>query len=340
MSSSSDLPPGLGPWCVGVRVVVRRRLPGLTGPTGGPAMTDLLGVMESWDDDTVTVRDESGSVTVIERRLIVSGKPVPPRPSVRSRLSADEVAIRAAASWPALEVQHVGDWLLRASAGFSLRGNSALLAGDPGTPVEEALASVVSFYEARGLPPQAQVVVASTPAGELQSRGWTEVMGEVDVEVRLAGVAQVSRAVRRGLRGAAPAVRIDDHATDDWLAPDHRALAHLPASSRVLEGPGDVAFASVVGDDGRVVAKGRAALGERGEVWAGLTDLWVDPARRREGLASTVIGELLAWAAERGATTAYLQTTTDNAPALALYGRLGFVTHHRYHYLRAPHLPS
>ena len=41
-------PPGLGPHCVGQRVVVRRLLPGQTGPSGGPAMTDLLGVMESW----------------------------------------------------------------------------------------------------------------------------------------------------------------------------------------------------------------------------------------------------------------------------------------------------
>ena len=35
------LPSSLGPSCVGLRVVVRRALPGQTGPTGGPAMTDL-----------------------------------------------------------------------------------------------------------------------------------------------------------------------------------------------------------------------------------------------------------------------------------------------------------
>jgi ribosomal protein S18 acetylase RimI-like enzyme len=42
---------------------------------------------------------------------------------------------------------------------------------------------------------------------------------------------------------------------------------------------------------------------------------------------------LLEWAAERGATTAYLQVRGDNPAALALYERLGFRTHHGYRYL-------
>ena len=46
--TSRGLPSALGPQCVGLRVVVRRRLPGETGPSGGPRMTDVLGVMESW----------------------------------------------------------------------------------------------------------------------------------------------------------------------------------------------------------------------------------------------------------------------------------------------------
>ena len=45
------------------------------------------------------------------------------------------------------------------------------------------------------------------------------------------------------------------------------------------------------------------------------------------------MAELLDWGAEQGATTAYLQVEADNDPALALYERLGFVTHHTYRYL-------
>jgi ribosomal protein S18 acetylase RimI-like enzyme len=48
------------------------------------------------------------------------------------------------------------------------------------------------------------------------------------------------------------------------------------------------------------------------------------------------MGELVEWAAERGASTTYLQTRGDNPAALALYDRLGFVTHHTYRYLTPP----
>ena len=58
----------------------------------------------------------------------------------------------------------------------------------------------------------------------------------------------------------------------------------------------------------------------------------VQPGRRREGLARRVVNALLAWGAERGARSAYLQTTPDNPAALALYAPYGFVTHHRYRY--------
>jgi hypothetical protein len=73
----------LGPHVVGHRVVVRRVLRGQTGPTGGPAMTDVLGVCESWSEGRVVVRREDGTTVEIAVADIVSGKPVPPRPPRR-----------------------------------------------------------------------------------------------------------------------------------------------------------------------------------------------------------------------------------------------------------------
>ncbi|HSV38565.1 MAG TPA: hypothetical protein VLI04_07375 [Nocardioidaceae bacterium] len=75
--------PALGPHCVGLRVVVRRVLPGETGPTGGPALTDVLGVMESWADGLTTVRTAADELVTIEVADIVSGKPVPDPPTRR-----------------------------------------------------------------------------------------------------------------------------------------------------------------------------------------------------------------------------------------------------------------
>ncbi len=75
--------PLLGPEVVGRRVVVRRVLRGQTGPTGRPAMTDVLGTCEAWADGEVRVRTADGELVVIATADIVAGKPVPPRPPRR-----------------------------------------------------------------------------------------------------------------------------------------------------------------------------------------------------------------------------------------------------------------
>ena len=62
----------LGPHVVGRRVVVRRLLAGQKGPSGGPAMTDVLGTCEAWADGEVVVRRERGDLVTIPTDDIVS----------------------------------------------------------------------------------------------------------------------------------------------------------------------------------------------------------------------------------------------------------------------------
>jgi N-acetylglutamate synthase len=47
-------------------------------------------------------------------------------------------------------------------------------------------------------------------------------------------------------------------------------------------------------------------------------------------LAQHVVRSMAQWAQQRGATRAYLQVEERNAAAVALYGGLGFRTHHTY----------
>ena len=68
----------LHPGLVGRRVVVRRRLPGERGPSGGPALTDVVGVLERWDDHDLSVRRADGEIVTIARADVVAGKAVPP----------------------------------------------------------------------------------------------------------------------------------------------------------------------------------------------------------------------------------------------------------------------
>jgi N-acetylglutamate synthase len=291
----------------------------------------VLGTMEAWADGSTSVRDASGVLHVISVADIVSGKPVPPRPSVRLRVGVEEAERRANRWWPPVVAEPLGAWLLRASGGFSTRANSVLAVGDPGVPTGLALASVARFYSRRDLPALAQVVVGAQEQHDLEEGGWVRARpGEADTLFQIASVSAARRALR-ALRSRVPVdpppVTVSTTASADWLANDPRAQRHPEEARRVLEGPDQVAFVSV---GAPVLAKGRVALD--GD-WAGVTDVWVGEDQRRRGLGLLVLGELLGWAAERGATTVCLQTRADNEGALALYERVGFLTHHSYRYL-------
>lgn len=291
----------LGPHVVGSRIVVRRVVRGETGPSGGPALTDLLGTCLAWGDDSCVVQpDRGGEPVTIALADVVSGKPVPPRASTRLRVSPAEAQRRAMALWTDLETEPLGDWVLRRSAGSTnRRANSVLAAGPSGLADPAAYDAVVEFYAGHGQRPIAAVLPDSDEDALFRSRGWGLESHDADTVFELAGVAAVQRRL-----------------------------------------PRDVPEARLEGDDRLVTAslEGGAATGVAAyaDDWVGFRSIEVDPAHRRRGLAVAVMAALVEWGAERGATTAYLQVLGDNEPALALYDRLGFVEHHRYRYLAPP----
>ncbi|MDX6373481.1 MAG: N-acetylglutamate synthase [Nocardioidaceae bacterium] len=290
----------MGPHVVGQRVVVRRVLPGETGPSGGPAMTDVLGTCTAWGNGVCVVEpDGEGSIEPVTIRIqdIVSGKPVPPRSSTRHRVSPAEAQRRALALWPDLELEPLGDWLLRHSrTSTARRANSVLAMGPSG--VADDYDRVVAHYDALGQRPIAAVLPDSDEDALFKGHGWVLESHDHDTVFQLAGIA----AVRRQLGRDVPA-------------------AELHVQGRLVTARIDDAASGVAAVDGD---------------WAGFRTIEVVPDRRREGLGLAVMAALVGWAAEQGATTAYLQVLGDNAPALALYDRLGFVEHHRYRYLAAP----
>lgn len=303
-SGRAPATPGLGPHVVGQRVVVRRIVPGRRGPTGGPELTDVLGVCELWDtvERRALIRGEDGSIVEIRLADVVSGKPVPPRPSVRMRLTAREAEEHALTLWPRLDTETLGAWLLRsdptARTGERVvkRANSCLAMGDPGAPLVEALGRVRGFYAARERPALLQV--------------------EAGAEVDLGAVAL----------GWTP---LSEGAATFHLAPTARALRALPAGLPTL----DLLEES---REARVLSPGVQARAVLDGDWLGIQDLAVDPDRRRRGLASAALAALLDWGASHGALTAWLHVEVGNTAALALYEPLGFRAHHGYRYLAAP----
>jgi ribosomal protein S18 acetylase RimI-like enzyme len=94
---------------------------------------------------------------------------------------------------------------------------------------------------------------------------------------------------------------------------------------------GRCGFASALDKYGAVAAVGLAVLAPP---LAGIFSMLTLPELRRRGFGEAVLRELARFSVARGARQLYLQVERDNAPALKLYARAGFVETHGYHYRR------
>lgn len=307
---------------VGQRVVVRH-LAGGVGPSGGPALNDVVGRVLEVDQESVTVQRRDGRMSVVTLSDIVTWKSVPDRPLRRrsaAAIDAEELTRITSRGWPPIESVHLGEWELRASGRFTGRANSVAVHGSPGIPFDDAVAEVEAFYAVRGQPALAQVVVGSVHEQSFTSAGWEPMEGYF-------GGAVVQVADLDPAYAADPEARLSATVDDEWLS--HYGRVNDPVAARaVLEGPAQVAFVSI---GSPTVAIGRVAV--TGE-WAGIACVEVEPDARRQGLATRIVDTALAWAVEHGADKAYLQTMRTNEAALALYKPYGFVDHHDYVYLQ------
>lgn len=86
-------------------------------------------------------------------------------------------------------------------------------------------------------------------------------------------------------------------------------------------------------ENGHTLACGAASFGQG---WLGVHGMRTAAAQRGRGLAARVLRAMAREAAQRGIPQAFLQVDASNAPALALYQRLGFSTAWPYAYWRQP----
>ncbi|MFJ8820472.1 GNAT family N-acetyltransferase [Streptomyces sp. NPDC102467] len=312
---------------VGKRVSVRRVS---EEGSAGRKFTDTVGVLTSWNDGVLLITRRTGERVSVDASTMVAGKVVPAEPARRRGPSATypELARVASRGWQPIESERLGAWELRAADGFTRRANSVLPVGDPGMPLDDALSRVQDWYAARGLPAYAQTATGAAGAqevlcAELEARGW---LREVSAELRIAALAPVADAPDD------PRVLLSRDLEAQWLGRYQRKGASEVAT-RVLRAGPSVWFATVSGEGEVPAAIGRCVVDGR---WAGFAAVEVDPACRRQGLASAVMTALARRALDEGASAAWLQVEADNEGARALYDRMGFSTHHAYHHYRAP----
>lgn len=338
---------------LGQRVTIRHRL-----ATGQP--TDVVGTLVNVTQDTVEVDGPDGRVAIrlvdILADRVVPPKPVRVAPPHRALSIADLEAVTSL-HWRPLEAAPLGDWLLRASAGFTNRANSALPLGSPGVDLPEALDAVRAWYADRGLPAKMTIADAQAggpteadPAPALReaalSAGWRIIAGaSAHVLTAATAAAATSAANTPAARAGAYRVQIAEAPDSAWLAryhyrgqdlPDHAIRLLTSAPAQVFVCVRDPGLAGAVEDgvaDSDVVAVARGSLGGG---WGGLTAVEVLPSHRRRGLARLLLATVARWVGDHGARSLYLQVSDANTAARAMYLASGFSVHHGYDYWQAP----
>jgi GNAT superfamily N-acetyltransferase len=265
-------------------------------------MTDVLGTLDSWGASTCVVRPESGAAVTIRLDEIVTGKAVPPRTSVRLRVSAREAEMRALPLWTSPTVEGLGEWVQRVVEGphgrESRRANSCLAIGEPGMPQDAALDRVRHFYARLGREVVVQVEGGSDIETALLTAGWTA-LEPLDAPYLV-------HSLTMSLRTAGPDDGVETH----------------------VEGTRVLATVSLDGSEtGRV-------RGELNGDWLWVHGLRVDESRRRQGLGRRLMAGLLRAAAEEGAATVCLEVERENTAAWMLYAGLGLREHHLCRFLR------
>jgi N-acetylglutamate synthase len=226
------------------------------------------------------------------------------------------------AAWPALNTAVVDGWLWRSSGGGSQRANSVSTIDYDGADPEAAIARAEARYNTCGQPARFQTFDETSPPGLselLQKRGYTQ------------GEPTTTMFKRIEISNAIPDVEIRDHAWADWLAvylgeiTENRRSANTLILDRI---PHPRAFFGYhVG--GELVATALCVVNFGCAV---IECVATRADARRRGAARLVLTALEHWATQH-ATSAQqsvdwlgLQVASGNAPAEALYQRLGFVT--------------
>lgn len=226
----------------------------------------------------------------------------------------------------------VDGWLLRYCPGKAKRARCVQAVAAGRLPLDERLALCRAVFDAAGLPMLLRITPYSLPVGldeALAARGYGLLD---DTRVMVAALPATRH------QPLPPNVQFERLAPAEFAAVVGR-LRGSPEGQRAAQA--QRLLASPVPYQAWVLRRlqGRAVLacGQMATEsdLVGLYDVFTAPEARGQGLARVLCGQLLAQAVQAGARTAYLQVEADNAPARAVYRRLGFADAYAYHYRTA-----
>lgn len=228
----------------------------------------------------------------------------------------------AFSAWPSQYCEDVQGWLLRMDRGYTKQANSANATAQSHALSDHDIEFVEQRFRDAGLLPIFRLTSFADIKDTdlvLASRGYQSCDASLVMTRSL-----------DGCNGAEP-VCVSDAAT--WLhafreasgkGGDDQAL-HLEILRRIA-----TPCAWAVHSEAEPGLN--CGLGVLVDDKLGLFDIATRADHQRRGLASQLCEALLAWGANRGARTAFLQVVAANTAAIRLYQQLGFEIAYRYWY--------
>lgn len=242
--------------------------------------------------------------------------------------AVEEASLNA---WPAHKILIDQGWLVRFGGGYTRRSNSVnpiYACGEDDATLDAKIARCEAHYRQHQQPTVFKITPLVQPVyldAKLAELGYTL---EAPTGVRVCPLTDFSYEM-----AGAVTVDLDHTPTSAWIN-SFAGMSNLSERARqALAG----ILAAIVPQTGFVTLRARGdvvacGLGVCEGELIGLYDIVTAAPVRGRGYGTQLLLALMAWGKSVGAQTAYLAVMDENAPAHALYTKLGFHEIYKYWY--------
>ncbi|MEF2967706.1 GNAT family N-acetyltransferase [Paenibacillus sp. M1] len=229
-------------------------------------------------------------------------------------------------NWPALTTLLYDGWVLRFAEGYTKRSNSVSPLYGSGSDLELKIGACEKIYAEQGI----RIAFKITPFVQpehldavLERKGYS-LIDETSMQTLALDNLSEPRLKDVRITGEAGGEWLDAYARMGRLTP-----AQLATAQRMFANIKTKAGYMAQYHNGHIVSCG---LGVVERDYIGLYGIMTDAEYRNRGFGEQMILNLLQWGKANGANHSYLAVVANNAPAQALYAKIGYKEVYRHWY--------
>ncbi|MCC5634428.1 GNAT family N-acetyltransferase [Nostoc sp. CHAB 5844] len=241
-------------------------------------------------------------------------------------ISRLEIELASFASWPAFEQVEYYGWILRFANGHTKRANSVNVLNPGNSNLSMMIDHCEYFYKKRLQPSIFRLLSFVNDSTEptldnyLASAGYAYIDHSLVLYQKLnsthhQSISLITLEPVSWLRTYCEILGVDLDNQNN-----HIKILHLIPTPSVF---------AVLQENGQAVA---CALGVVNNGYFGIFDLVTRQQFRNQGYGTKLLKQMLSWAWQAGAQSAYIQVMAQNAPAVSLYEKLGYRRIYHYWY--------